>query len=73
MTSHSNRQESGSLVQISNGYDSYLGKQGRGKAMMVTNIAIYRLFDRVCVGFGVAIISLCKPFSYFVSVIIKFC
>ena len=44
----------GSLVQISKGYDSYLDERGRGKVKKLTNIAIYRLFDRMCVSFGVA-------------------
>ena len=52
----------GSLVQISKGYDSYLDERGRGKAKNLTNISIYRLFDRMCVSFGVAIICLCKSF-----------
>ena len=30
--------------------------------LKLANIAIYRLFDRMCVSFGVAIICLCKPF-----------
>ena len=64
----------GLLVQISKGYDSYLNEQGRGKAKKLTNLAIYRLFDRMCVSFDVATIFLCiKPFWYFVSVIVKFC
>ena len=63
----------GSLVQFSKGYDSYLDERGRGKAKKLADIAIYRLFDRMCVSFGVAIICLCKPFWYFVSVIVKFC
>ena len=52
----------GSLVQISKGYDSHLDERGRVKAKKRANIAIYRLFDRMCVSFGVAIICLCKPF-----------
>ena len=60
----------GSLVQISERYDSYVDERGRGKAKKLANIAIYRLFDRMCVSFGVAIICLCKPFWYFVSVIV---
>ena len=58
------------LVQISKGYDSYLDERGRGKANKLANIAIYRLFDWMCVSFGVAIICLYKPFWYFVSVIV---
>ena len=42
-----------SLVQTSKGYDSYLDERGRGKAKKLANIAIYRLFDRMCVSFGV--------------------
>ena len=49
-------------MQISKGYDSYLDERGQGKAKKLTNIAINRLFDRMCVSFGVAIICLCKPF-----------
>ena len=60
----------GSLVQISEGYDSYVDERGRGKAKKLAYIAMYRLFDRVCVSFGVALICLCKPFWYFVSVIV---
>ena len=56
-------------MQISEGYDSYLDERGRGKAKKLANIALYRLFDRMFVSFGVAIICLCKPFCYFVSVI----
>ena len=52
----------GSLVQISKGYDRYLDERGRGKAKKLANIGTYRLFDRMCVSFGVAIICLCKPF-----------
>ena len=63
----------GSLVQISKGYDSYLDERGRGKENELTNIAIYRLLDEMYVNFGIAIICLCKPFRYFVSVIVKFC
>ena len=59
-----------SLVQISKGYDSYVDEGGRGKAKELANIAIYRLFDRMCVSFGVAMIWLSKPFWYFVSVIV---
>ena len=44
-------------MQISKGYDSY--ERGRGKAKKLTNIAIYRLFDRMCVSFGVAVICDC--------------
>ena len=51
----------GSLVQISKGYDSYLDERGRWKAKKIANIGIYRLFQRMCVSFGVAIICLCKP------------
>ena len=47
-----------SLVQISKGYDSCLDERGRGKAKKLANTAIYRLFDRMCVSFGVAIICL---------------
>ena len=60
----------GSLVQISKGCDSYLVERGRGKAKELANIAIYRLFDRMCVSFDVAIICLCKPFWYFLPVIV---
>ena len=35
------------------GYDSYLDERGRGKTKKLTNIAIYRLFDRMCVSLGV--------------------
>ena len=70
MTSHSNRQVPGSLVQISKRYDSYLDEGGRGKAKKLANIAVYRLFDRICVSFGVAIICLYKPLGYFVSAIV---
>lgn len=35
-------------MQISKRYDSYLDERGRGKANKLTNIAIYRLFDRMC-------------------------
>ena len=49
-------------MQISKGYDSYLGEGGRGKAKKLANIAIYRLFDGMGVSFGVAIICLCEPF-----------
>ena len=73
MTSYSNGKSLGSLVQISKGYDSYLDERGRGKAKKLTNIAIYPLFDRTSVSFGVAIICLCKTFCYFVYVIVKFC
>ena len=59
-----------SFVQISKGYDSYVDEGGRGKAKKLAKIAIYRLFDRMCVSFGVALICLCKPFWYFVSVIV---
>ena len=62
-----------SLVQISKGYDSYVDERGRGKAKKQANIAICRLFDRMCVSFGVAMICLCKPLGYFVSVIVQFC
>ena len=55
-------------MQISKGYDSFLDERGRGKAKKVANIATYRLFDQMCVSFGVAIICLCKPFLYFVYV-----
>ena len=41
-------------MQISKGYDSYLDERGRGKAKKLANIAIYRLFDRMSVSFGVA-------------------
>ena len=51
-----------SPVQISKGYDSYLDERGRGKAEKLTNITMYRLFDGMCVSFGVAIICLRKPF-----------
>ena len=51
-----------SLVQIAKGYDSYLDQRCREKAKKLANIAIYRLFDRTSVIFGVAIICLCKPF-----------
>ena len=34
-------------MQISEGYDSYLDERSRGKAKKITNIAIYRLFDRM--------------------------
>ena len=54
----------GSLVQISKGYDSYVDERGRGKAKKQANIAICRLFDRMCVSFVVAIICLCKQFWY---------
>ena len=57
-------------MQISKGYDSYVDEGGRGKAKKLANISIYRLFDRMCVSFGVAKMCLCKPFSYFVSVIV---
>ena len=63
----------GSLVQISKGYDSCLDERGGGKAKKPANIAIYRLFDQMCMSFDVAIICLCKPFWYFVSVIVWFC
>ena len=43
MTSHSNGQSLGSLVQISKEYDSYLDERGRGKAKKLANIAIYPL------------------------------
>jgi len=56
----------GSLVQISKGCNSHLDERGRGKAKKLANIAKYRLFDRMRVSFGVAIICLCKPFWYFV-------
>ena len=46
-------------MQISKGYDSYLDERGRGKAKKLANIAIYRLFDRMCVSFGVAVICDC--------------
>ena len=60
MTSHIVTGKSlGSLVQISKGYDSYLDERGRGKAKKLVNIAIYRIFDRMCVSFGVAIIRDC--------------
>ena len=49
-------------MQISKGYDSYLDERGRGKAKKLANITIYRLFDQMCVSFGVAIMCLCKPF-----------
>ena len=49
-------------MQISKGYDSYLDERGRGKAKKLANITIYRLFDQMCVRFGVAIMCLCKPF-----------
>ena len=52
-------------MHISKGCDSYLDERGRGKTKKLANIAIYRLFDRMCVSFGVAIICLCKPFRYF--------
>ena len=52
----------GSLVQISKGYDNYLEERGRRKANKLANIALYRLFDRMCASFGVALICLCKPF-----------
>ena len=52
----------GSLVQISKGCYIYLDERGRGKAKKLANIATYRLFNQMCVGFGVAIICLCKPF-----------
>ena len=57
----------GSLVQISEGYDSYVDERGRGNAK---KLPIYRLFDRIFVSFGVAIICLYKPLGYFVSVIV---
>ena len=63
MTSYSNGKSLGSLVQISKGYDSYLDERGRGKAKKLTNIAIYRLFDQMCVSFGVAIICLLICFA----------
>ena len=47
-------------MQISKGYDSYLDERGRGKAKKLANIATYRLFDRMCVSFGVAIICVRK-------------
>ena len=55
-------------MQISEGYDSYLNERGQWKAKKLANVAIYRLFDQMCVSFGVAITCLCKPFWYFVSV-----
>ena len=48
-------------MHISKGCDSYLDERGRGKTKKLANIAIYRVFDRMCVSFGVAIICLCKP------------
>ena len=57
-------------MQIANGYDSYLDQRGRGKAKKLANIALNRLFDRTSVISGVAIICLCKPYGYFVSVIV---
>ena len=60
----------GSLVQISKGNYSYLDERGQGKAKKLANIAICRLFHRMCVSFGVAIICFCKPYWYFVSVIV---
>ena len=60
-TSHSNGQEP-RIKQISKGYDSYLDERGRAKAKKLANIPTYRLFDRICVSFGVAIICLCNPF-----------
>ena len=44
-------------------YDSYLDERGRGKAKKLANIAIYRLFDRMCVSFGVAIIACVNRFG----------
>ena len=58
----------GSLVKTSD--TKVIVERGRGKAKKLPNIAIYRLFDRMCVSFGVATICLCKPFWYFVSVIV---
>ena len=60
----------GSLMTISDGNDSYLDERGQGKAKKLANIAVCRLFGRMCVSFGVAIICLCKPFWYFVSAIV---
>ena len=40
-------------MQISKGYDSYLDERGQRKAKKLVNIAIYRLFDRMRVRFGV--------------------
>ena len=42
-------------MQISKGYDRYLDERGRGKAKKLTNIAIYRLFDRICVNFSMLV------------------
>ena len=47
-------------MHISKGCDSYLDERGRGKTKKLANIAIYCLFDRMCVSFGVAIICLCN-------------
>ena len=51
MTSHSNGQE----PRVSKGFDSYLDERGPGKAKKLVNIAIYRLFHRICVSFGVVL------------------
>ena len=40
-----------SLVQIAEGYDSYLDQRGRGKAKKLANIALFGLFDRTSVIF----------------------
>ena len=50
-------------MQITKGYDSYLDERGRGKAKKLANIAIYRLFDRMCVSFGVAITACVNRFD----------
>ena len=58
----------GSLVQTRD--TKVIVERGRGNAKKLPNITIDRLFDRMCVSFGVATICLCKPFWYFVSVIV---
>ena len=50
-------------MQISKGYDSYVDEGGGGKAKMLANIGIYRIFDRMCVSFGVAITACVNRFD----------